>query len=243
MDRDIHYKEFWQLIRSKVLTMRELDSTLELLPQAKVHRYYIAPVVSEKTILEFERKNKITLPPSYRSYLQYFGAQGASAYTRTIHFETEIFHKDVSGISDFVPFEGTREPTEEEISKGIRYEQGTVSIALGWNPIGPQLVLNGEASGYVFWDSCEYIGCEGEFWQWYSTWTDKALAAINQRLTLKNLPRGTDITDVEKLVAKENVSLGEWQNHKCAFIKHDVPSEEVLTIFTLDDNGLILEIF
>ena len=91
MDRDVNYEYFWQMIRSKVLTMRELDRDLELLPQAKSHQYAIAPVVSEKTIAEFERKNKIDLPPCYRGYLRYFGAQGASAYGGTHHFELDIF--------------------------------------------------------------------------------------------------------------------------------------------------------
>ena len=246
MDRDIHYKEFWQMIRSKILTMRELDSNLELLPQAKVHRYGIAPVVPVRTIVDFERRNKLELPPSYRSYLQFFGAKGASAFSSTYHFELDIFQRTVQGSSSYIPFEGQREITVEEYeSRDFRPQQiaGTVHIAHGWNPVSPDLVINGVGRGYVFWNSGDFIGCEGEFWQWYLDWTDKALIAINQRLILKHLPRFTKITDVQSLFPIERFTFMERYNHNCVIIKHDVPTETVESGFILNTNGTILESF
>ena len=56
-------------MKSLVLDMRSLDPERSLIYRAKSHRYSIAPVVEDRKLLEFENKNKVELPISYRTYL------------------------------------------------------------------------------------------------------------------------------------------------------------------------------
>ncbi len=192
MDTLGEYKEFWLDIRSKIMTMRSLSSIWQEHRDTRVsYQYSIEPTVPEELIAQFEEKNKIELPLSYRSYLLYFGGSGPSDFGHTNSFVDKVSHEDVSEPSSLEIFEDIQDIDPEDGPHPIASGKGTVEIAIGFNPTIPYLVLNGEARGYVYWWYYnDMIGGAGEFALWYKRWADKALANAEKKHTIFSTPIG-----------------------------------------------------
>jgi hypothetical protein len=197
---DSDYKDFWSQITSLVLHMRTLDPENNLVYGAGIHQYSISPVVADSKILEFERKNKIEIPRSYRTYLQYFGGSGASQFNGTLNFLDKIFPIDVSSPSPMPLFQGTHDCGTEEgdfETHLLECEDGRVEIARGFNPSIPFLVLNGKASGQVYWwnfgDMC---GSLGDFAHWHHNWANRVIDRLTLHHKVHVFPIGSSVQEL-----------------------------------------------
>ena len=190
------FKEFWSDIKAKIIKMRKLDPDYSMGDSSHIHQYKINTTVSEKLIDLFETKNQIELPLSYRTYLMYFGASGASDYCGTLDFNTHISNIDVSNPSKLAVFDGTimLEPNEDH---PIKQKDGIVRIANGYNPTVPFLVLNGMAKGYIYaWNHDDVVTCHGDFSCWYEEWVDYNLVRLADINKMRLVPAATAFTEL-----------------------------------------------
>ena len=182
--------------------MEKLDPQKCLVYGASSHKYAMNPVVNDKPILEFERKNNIELPISYRSYLQHFGDSGAAEFNGTLSFLNDVSHRDMSSPSPMPIFEGTHDcgtETDDFKIDLLQCEDGRVEIARGFNPSTPYLVLNGDASGQVYWwnygDMC---GALGDFARWYHNWANRVVNRLRFHHKVNAFPIGSSTLELEE---------------------------------------------
>jgi len=183
-------KDLWGGISDKIRSMRQLDSNFELVYGSQFHRYRIEPVVSDKEILAFERKNRITLPESYRTYLQFFGDYGASQFNGTLSFQKDVSQVDASKPSPLSIFTNVQDYTD---SHAIEHNaNGCVRITHGFNPSVAYLVLNGPASGHVYWLDL------GEFSDWYLRWATWVLGQLKLYDRFVRFPIGSHAAELQQ---------------------------------------------
>lgn len=204
---DNDYKNFWSEIISLIEEMRELDPEKELVYGASSHQYHIAPIVPDKYILDFEKKNNILTPPSYRTYLQYFGDFGASRSNGTNSFLDDVSHCDVSKPSLIPIFEGVQyyggEDDEYE-EHPIECRDGHTSIAHGFNPCVPYMVFNGVASGQVYdWNYTETVWAEGDFALWYYRWAKTVVSRLKLHHKISAFPLGSKLSELQEAFPDE----------------------------------------
>ena len=158
MKNDQDFKIFLNKHAEQIRQMRQLDPGSSIVYGASAHDYAIQKPVADADILEYKRKNKIELPLSYRTYLQYFGDCGASEFNGTLSFEKKIVKCDVSRPSQLSKVDDVHDYKDEH---PIKNENGRVAITHGLNPGIVYLVLNGDAAGYVCW--WDHFGCVARF--------------------------------------------------------------------------------
>ncbi|MBX2838576.1 MAG: SMI1/KNR4 family protein [Gammaproteobacteria bacterium] len=239
MNNLAEYKDLWADIQSKYIRMRELASVWK--EDRYARRSYqcpFGPTVPLKLINEFEARNKIELPLSYKSYLLYFGATGPSDFGCIYDFVSRIYHEDVSTPSLLEIFENPVDIDCDDDSEPhpIASGDGTVEIAPGFNPSVPFLVLNGEASGYVYWwNFGDMVGCLGDFAVWQMKVSDKHLAFVEKEHAMFATPIGMSRDELLELysgeVYHEDIDGIEYLHHK-----------KTRTAFILDQRGYLTSI-
>ena len=235
METDIEFEEFWRWTKSQIENMKLLDPHRCLVYGASTHHYHVEQVVNYKSILKFERKNKIDLPTSYRSYLLHFGSCGASDFNGTHNFLTKLFKDDVSKPSQLTVFEGVQEIESDSPPHPIENSDGIVQIAKGFNPSVPFLVLNGVASGWVYWwNHDDMVGCLGRFEDWYREWTERTIQILEKHKLVESIPIGSPISSVENMFPDET-SIQFQENRKIVRIK------DLVYYFELDENDNLIK--
>jgi len=237
MHDETDLKLLWLHVRASVVEMQELDPTRELHGHAWRHSYDIEPVIDDYDILEYERLNKLELPISYRTYLQYFGASGPSAYGGTFHFKKYIFNQVISNTSKLIPFEGFRDCEDDHTPLWVKHD-GMVQIAHGWNPLHVFLIVRGVSPGTVFYDTGDILGCEGDFAVWYAKWADDYLRVLHERVALKNLPAGSAVSDLESVLSTSFFRHRTKDGIDYLCISHG-PESFTESVFQLKVNGTI----
>jgi len=216
--------------------MKDLDPENRLLEGASSHKYYIGDVVRDKFILEYERRNGFELPLSYQTYLRYFGGCGASDFNGTHDFLTKIRSTDISQPSLLEKFEGVVELQDRSGFHPIKSSDGIVEIAKGFNPSVPFLVLNGVASGWVYWwNYDDMVGGLGQFDEWYRRWTDNALLILRKHEKMRSIPVGASIVELEETFPGE-VTIEMKNNIEYARV------EGLSYSFRLDENRVLAQL-
>lgn len=207
MNTLVEYKDLWADIQSKYSRMRELASIWrEDKYVLRSHQCLFGPTVPLKKINEFEARNKIELPLSYKSYLLYAGATGPSDFGCIHDFFTRIYHADVTATSSLEIFENTVDVDCDDSSEPhpIASGDGTVEIAPGFNPSVPFLVLNGKASGYVYWwNYGDMVGGLGDFAVWQERAANESLAFVEREHAIFTTPIGTSHDELSNLYSGE----------------------------------------
>lgn len=234
MISEAELSDFWSDIKSKILEMRVLDPQLDLLPGAKRHQYAINPILSEKVILQFEKKYGIELPAAYRTYLLKFGENGASADGGILRFSQVIKHGDFHKSCSLQPFEGIYYLTEDE--DPIDITSGLALITPGANPNSTYIILRGKWSGSMVWDTRDSYSCGSDFANWYNNWANVSLEIINKRIILRQLPVGSSIDELRSLMHDEEIQFGSDKGRQLAYIRHKADLG-VLSFIELDKNN------
>jgi hypothetical protein len=176
-------------IADKLAALRRADPRLEVYG-ASSHRYHLNPPLSEREVLAFEERARVTIPEEYRVYLLEFANGGAGP-------DNGVFPLDPSGDvaasrldEPFpIPTDLARQvisrPQRQRFLEGLAEDlPGCLDLTDGGCGIGAFLVFSGEQRGIVwYWgahnelypaanDTGEQIG----FLAWYEEWLDRRLA-------------------------------------------------------------------
>lgn len=232
------YQDFWAEIRSQIMRMRDLSSFWNEDEYAiRDFTHPIEPIVPEKLISEFEIRNNVEIPLSYRSYLLYFGGAGPCDSGRTLDFTSHVYDSDVRTPSKLEIFEN---PVDIDCDIGevhpIQSGNGTVAIASIASPVTPYLVLNGEASGYVYWwNHGDMVGAFGEFSEWYTRWANKSLAFVEKEYAVFTTPIGTSQEELWELFPGE---LKHEERDGIEFVHH----RKIEAAFIFDSKGHVISV-
>ncbi|KFF05825.1 SMI1/KNR4 family protein [Flavobacterium reichenbachii] len=192
-------------IKTKLILAKEIDNDFEVFA-ADRHKYLIGETISSEEILKFERSYTISLPESYKAFLQYIGNGGISNQNAAAGpgYGIFLFGKNIaefvySNPENFLKQDCKVYPEmsdnfwkelnmkiDEDISdEDFEYELG--KIFSGILPIGTEgctyyygLVLNGEFKGRVVNIDIDrrkpYFAFESDFLDWYERWLDEITA-------------------------------------------------------------------
>ena len=69
--------DYWTEVRQRIIEMRHIDFSCNMVFGSNSHKYKINRRVSERRLRAFEVKNDVELPSEYRAFLTAFGAGGA----------------------------------------------------------------------------------------------------------------------------------------------------------------------
>jgi len=199
-----NYKEFWQNIIQKIEDLKKLDPKCKIIASAKhYHQYQRLPVVSANTIITFEKENKVNLPESYRTYLQYYGAGGAGPADCISSFFSDALRSNIVTASTY--------PSHVEAIKNCYFlsedEEHPINklhglLSLGHSGLGNNyLVINGKEHGLVwYWDN-DYTLCNnGPFDQWYSEWVDKALLYVKSYHNYNKISQNMKFSEIKAIM-------------------------------------------
>jgi hypothetical protein len=180
----------WARIADKLAALRRADPGLEVYG-ASTHRYHLNPPLSEREVLAFEARARVTVPNEYRAYLLEFANGGAGP-------DNGVFPLDLSRDLDAwrldepfpVPTELAREvisrPQGKRFLEGFEGDElpGCMELSDGGCGIMAFLVFAGEQRGIVWYSgaynelhpSASDTGAQVGFLAWYEEWLDKRLA-------------------------------------------------------------------
>jgi len=225
---DVYYKRFWDKIKRKILIASEMDKENKLVSGSDNHKYEIYSPVKMADILKFEKKNNITLPLNYRTYLQYFGSHGAGPGvlgTFDFNYDTNYYRSVSSNdvtkpcpIKKFDGILGQDEDNEITNEHPIWDENGLVKIATFGNPTDVFLVLNGDAKGEVWtWNYDDYLGAEGQFENWYNDWIDAIIIKLHNYHRFDSLDPSMSLSEMENIMGFKSCR---W-THNTSHLKKD----------------------
>lgn len=178
-------KDFWLATKEKLKVFDKMDDA-EIVWGAKSgrggHRYKTLPVVSDQEILQFERNNKLELPPEYRTYLQYFGAGGAGPFSGILDARGYVLPKSFTK-----PFPYTESVYWENMEAPERDPEG---LACLWNEVCSRLLieLNGPTPGQL-WCFCieGLLISYASILELYQVWQDKVEVGLRHYQKLKEI--------------------------------------------------------
>lgn len=145
-------------IRTKLQLLKKYDTSFAAFG-SKEHQYTSHPVLSESDLADFEQRERVTLPKSYRAYLKHVGNGGAGpAY-------------GIYSLDDARNGAGWHPPVKD-LNASPENENSPGELLLSHNGCGlfTWLRITGPAAGQVGDDSCRSIN--PDFLDWYTTWID-----------------------------------------------------------------------
>lgn len=164
--------EVAQLLRQ----LREADRDFRVFGSDS-HRYKLGATWTEKQLLHFEQKNRISLPEDYRLFLKEIGNGGAGPYYGLHSLEEAAQYGDLSQ-----PFPWTQETdfhADELTQIDARDEHpGALQLCHVGCAIYIHLVVNGPSRGTI-WNADEDFHPTGmSFIAWYSQWLQRVLPVL-----------------------------------------------------------------
>lgn len=161
---------------------------------AEQHKCFrLNPPVDQKTLENFERDQKVTLPTDYRCFLTLAGNGGAGPYAG-LH-KLDHWREFLEGATDDVPADvlSLPSPLRPSMSRGSDWEsklgqcvspyQGTIAIGSQGGVFEIGLIVTGKCAGrvvYLYWDGdAPYLVREPDFLSWYERWLDELLGGYD----------------------------------------------------------------
>ena len=152
----------------------------------------IGPPLTEKKLLQFEKRWKIAIPSDYRAYLKYVGDGGAGpgAYEGLLPLAKTVPRNRGSYGDEYLstPFEHTQPYVEIDPIRSATFEKkgyfnGTLRVGLT-----EFLVVTGPLRGQIWEDETEeglYRPTETTFTAWYTRWLDKSCLELYERKMMR----------------------------------------------------------
>ena len=196
-------KAFWKEMFGRVIELSRLDANYSLSHGARAHKYRVGPVVSNRIIRKFEKRNDINLPSNYRSYLQYFGNGGAGPGLGIVNFPDDTWQGDLTKPLDLdhLNLEVTQGFIEIDESETQVYDRDGMLAVGRIGEAENYLVVTGPLQGYVLcWiEGQGMLGVRGPFDQWYKNWVDRMIYGFHEIAVLKTIKVGMHLSEVEAL--------------------------------------------
>ena len=197
-------KEYWDSIAQRFQHLKELDRECKLVAGSSAHKYVLAPAVPESRIVEFESRYKLTLHPSYRSYLKYFSLGGAGPGYGISELTFSTWHEKLSRPLMLEPWEqyNGNKYWEDKTESLERYD-GIIQIGTRGNPSIYFFIQTGELAGNVILVSEDIVEFYGLFHEWYSNWIEYSIAEIDNLPLLNKIQIGMSYDELLSLVNLE----------------------------------------
>ena len=187
--------EFWQELPEKLEKFARLDDAKIVFGAftQSGHQYRRLPVVAEKDLADFERRNGFEIPVEYRTYLQTFGAGGGGP-----HYGIYDFCKYVLPNTYPVPNPFTEEVWYDDADGDDDPIWDSPGIAF-FGDIGCGAVfgieLNGPSPGLIWSDWQQALSPMGTFIEFYEKWIDKVEKGLERYHLMKSLMNGEKSID------------------------------------------------
>ena len=180
-------------IKTKIETLREMDKNFEIFGSIK-HKYKLNPCKTEKEILEFEKKYKISLPEDYKNFLIYIGNGGAGPSYGMLRLE-DFFDKDTAVSDNFLVTDFKYSPDspylEQSCENTDNYSDetaGSMIICHHGCGILNLLIISGTERGKIWLDDrCNDNSMKrvcNSFSEWYNKWLDNSISSLKDKDTL-----------------------------------------------------------
>lgn len=197
---------FWLMAKEKIKLFEKLDDA-EVVFGAKArvhgHGYKVLPIVTDKEMLDFEKKNGFDLPLEYRIFLQAFGAGGAGPYYGIYDFRKNVIP---NVYTKSFPYSSTFEFTDEvEDDDPIWDYDGLAFICEAGCGTDYFIELNGTNPGQMWCSWTDECSIEGNFLDFYKAWFEKVDVGLYRYQLMKELsskknwfgkPKKYDLSDV-----------------------------------------------
>ncbi len=164
--------DYWRMLRARVAVMAAMDTERLVFgahSAAWGHGYGILPPISEKQIARFESRNRLQLPPAYRTFLIHYGAGGAGPGYGIADFSRAIAPHDFTVP---FPFSGTVAlDAHHAASCAGRAPEGLGYLGTAGCGSDAYIELNGTQPGTVW---CSGAG-DGAFYPYedFHTWMER----------------------------------------------------------------------
>jgi hypothetical protein len=178
--------DYWRTLRARVAAMAAADTERLIFgahSAAWGHGYGILPPVPEKQVGRFESRNRLQLPPAYRTFLTHYGSGGAGPGYGIADFSRAVAPHDFTvPFSDTVALEGVHSGGPRE---GLGY--------LGTAGCGSDsyIELNGAQPGTVWCSGAgdgAFYSCE-DFQTWMERWASRVEQATAIIVQFRDLTR------------------------------------------------------
>ncbi len=151
-------------IRKKIELLKKYDTSYTAFG-SEIHGYEINPVLSEPELVDFEKKEQIRLPKSYREYLKYLGNGGAGPAYGIYSLEEA---RNRAGW--FPPIADLNNRIETEDFPGELLISHNGCALFTW------LAVVGPFAGELWYDGSTNGGAvyriNDDFLEWYKNWVD-----------------------------------------------------------------------
>lgn len=193
-------------ILEKLDKLRSIDAKFKVFG-SEYHKYHLNPPISEKKIIQFERKYKITLPIEYKTFLMEIGNGGAGPYYGVFPLGKYddgawIEGQSLVGIlSKPFPYSSDwnkppRLPNEEDYEDEELFDKDyQAAVDEYWKPIDGAipichqgcslrywLIVSGPETGKIWLDKlAEFSGLKKttqNFEEWYIAWLEDSLQKV-----------------------------------------------------------------
>ncbi|WP_020411212.1 SMI1/KNR4 family protein [Microbulbifer variabilis] len=180
--------DFWSMAKERIVLFEELDDA-EVVFGARTrgngHRYKVLPLVTDKEMLEFEKKNGFELSLEYRTFLQTFGAGGAGPYYGIYDFRKNVL---ANLYTKPFPYTSTFEFSDEvEDDDPIWDYDGLAFICEAGCGTDYFIELNGSNPGQMWCSWTDECSIEGSFLDFYKAWFEKVDIGLHRYQLLKEL--------------------------------------------------------
>lgn len=211
-------------LKALIEQLRRSDPTFRVFGSSS-HRYLVGPTLSEREILAFEKKHKLTLPEDYRLYLRLVGNGNGCSQQPFPHKSANLVAGagpgyGVYGLFDLAhgdelgqpfPFaEKVDLPDAEPYNLWDNFVPGALEINTWGCCSHAHLIVNGAEFGTV-WEGFDYehfAPTNLTFTEWMRDWAEQALSILATEPLIDKLTVGMTQAQVAAVVG------GEWQRKK-----------------------------
>ena len=223
-------------IRELIRRLAAADASLRVFG-ADMHRYRLNPCLSEDDLAAFESVNGIALPEDYREFLRRVGNGGAGPF-----YGLRPLSADERELARPFPFEATAnmsEPVERPEGEWDTRAPGILELCHQGCTYYYWLVVSGPSHGTVWEadDDVSFFPTRLTFLQWYRSWAEKALQALENEPLVARLRAGMTLAEVLDTVK------GDWQTRPASgrdtrFVEAtDIPAQ-----LEVDPSGVVVKV-
>ena len=197
--------DYWTEVRQRIIEMRHIDFSCNMVFGSNSHKYKINRRVSERRLRAFEVKNDVELPSEYRAFLTAFGAGGAGpdygiySFARIgSHSVRERFHLT----------ESCEWPEDDD--DPIWDLPGLLPISTSGCGIDWSIEINGPQPGTMWVDAGpgdQLMRCDS-FGTWYSKWLDRIEDGLRKYQVIAEMVFwGTAVEEISKAIDVEPYAI------------------------------------
>lgn len=227
-------------LKRLVGTLRERDLTYRVFGSGEEwggHHYLFRPMLTDRQLVEFERRHAVELPKDYRLFLSLVGDGGAGPSYGVVSLAEASRCSDLS--TPFAWSEKHRLESEEEFSLWER-RPGCFEICHHGCGYYDLLIVKGTTAGSLWRDLTaarpEFFPLQQTFYEWYRDWAEEKLRMLDREPLLDQVVAGTHINDLVGLLGRD---MSTWQGSTLQPGEYYASFRDASASFVIDKRGKV----